>query len=115
MTTVNPTVVEGQNVKVYTWTGLANGDSGAAIEVFDYADLTVEVGGTLGTGGTCLWEGSNGGTAYATLHDPGGNALSLTAAGLRQVLEIARYQRPRVSAGDGSTSISVVAYCRRAR
>jgi hypothetical protein len=90
-----------------TWTGLLNGDDGAPFERPGFADRSVEVLGTFGAGGTCLIEGSIGGTAYYTLTDVANAALSRTASGLRQVTENTRLIRPRVSAGDGTTSLTV--------
>lgn len=87
------------------WSGLLNGDSGDAYERPDYSDRSVQVTGTFGTGGTIVLEGSNDGTNYKTLTDPQGNPLSFTAAALEQVQELTRYVRPRVTAGDGTTSL----------
>jgi hypothetical protein len=52
-------------------------------------------------------EGSNDGTNYHTLNDPQGNALDIAALKIEQILEVTRYIRPRVTAGDGTTSLSV--------
>jgi hypothetical protein len=101
-----------------TWTGLANGDTGAPLPdaMLGFADRCVQVSGTFGTGGNCRIEGSNdGGTTYATLHDPGANALNIATAGLSQVLEMARTMRPNITAGDGTTSLTVRALLRRTK
>lgn len=66
---------------------------------------SVQFTGTFGTGGTILLEGSNDGTNYVTLTDPQGNAISKTAAGIEAIEETTVYIRPRVSAGDGTTSL----------
>lgn len=97
----------GDNGHIVQWTGLLNGDSGVPLDMIGSADRSVQVTGTFGTGGTVLIEGSNDGTNYATLHDPGGNALSLTSAQIVAVLEVSAYTRPRVSAGDGTTALAV--------
>jgi hypothetical protein len=52
-------------------------------------------------------EGSNDGTNYAALTDPQGNALDITTAKVEQIMELTRYIRPRVTAGDGTTSLTV--------
>lgn len=103
----------GDNGHVVTWTGLLNGDSGAPLEMVGSADRSVQITGTFGTGGTVLIEGSNNGINYSTLHDPGGNAISLTSAQIIAVLEVSAFIRPRVSAGDGTTSLAVVLLVRR--
>lgn len=97
------------------WTPLTNAgaDVGAALEMFGEADRSIQITGTFGVGGTIIIEGSNDGATYATLKDHVGVALSLTAAGIYSVDQIVRYLRPRVSAGDGTTSLSVTALSRR--
>jgi hypothetical protein len=96
----------GEKAHVISWSGLLNGDDGDPIEMPSSSDRSIQVLGTFGVGGTILWEGSNDGTNYVTLADPQGNALSKTAAAIEQVLEITRYMRPRVSAGDGTTDLT---------
>jgi hypothetical protein len=60
-----------------------------------------------------LIEGSNDGSTFATLSDPQGVAISKTAAALSQISQVTRFIRPRVSAGDGTTSITVTLLARR--
>lgn len=103
----------GDHGHTIQWTGLLNGDSGTPLEMVGSADRSVQITGTFGAGGTVLIEGSNDGTNYSTLHDPGGNALSLTTAQIIAVLEISAFIRPRVSAGDGTTSLAVTLLVRR--
>ena len=100
-------------IKRGTWTGLLNGDVGDIFQFPDWADRCIQVAGTFGAGGTVLIEGSNNGVDWATLNDTNGVALSLTAAGLRQMSEAPLLIRPRVSAGDGTTSIAATVICRR--
>jgi len=97
------------------WASMTNtgADVGAPLECFGEADRSVQITGTFGVGGTLIIEGSNDGTNYATLKDHLGVALSLTAAGIYSVDQITRYLRPRVSAGDGTTSLTVTALSRR--
>lgn len=92
------------------WTGLLNGDTGRGEDMTRFADRTVQVKGTFGVGGSINIEGSNdGGTTWAILNDSRGegNALTLTAADMRTVLENPGLIRPNVTAGDGSTSLTV--------
>lgn len=104
---------ENRDCWVATWAALANGDAGAPIEMPGASDRSIQLGGTFGTGGTIIWEGSNDNVTYFPLTDPQGNAISKTSAGLEQIEEATRYQRPRVSAGDGTTAISVTLFLRR--
>ena len=61
----------------------------------------------LGSGGTLKIEGSNDGANWSVLTDPQGNDLSFTASKIETVSEITRYIRPNVTAGDGTTALTV--------
>lgn len=98
------------------WSGLtfASTDDGAPLERPDYADRSIQVQGTAGAGLSLNIEGSNDGTNYVVLTDPQGNTLTITAIGrIEQVQELTRYIRPRITAGDGTTNITVTFYGRR--
>ena len=86
---------------------IANGNDGTPCEYAQWADRSVHVAGTFGVGGTIVIEGSNNGSTYKTLTDPQGNALSFTAESIEAITELVRYIRPRVTAGDGTTAITV--------
>ena len=115
MAAVNPTFVDvsykfwGNQAVVYTWTPLANGDSGVQILGPGWADRSFQIEGTFGAAGTVLVEGSNDGVNWRTLDDPFGVPISVTTPQIRELTEITYYVRPRVSAGDGTTSITVTA------
>lgn len=96
-------------VLIVTWSPLTHtgSDQGAPLEMPGFADRSVQVSGTFGSGGSVRIEGSNDGTNYAVLTDPQGNALDITAAKIEAIMELTRYIRPRVTAGDGSTSLTV--------
>lgn len=108
-----------QNVIRVVWTGLLNGDTGAPAEVPEYADRTVHITGTFGTGGSISMEGSNDKTtetpAYVVLTDPQGNNVTKTAAALEVFEEVPLLLRPNVTAGDGTTSLTVKVVARRPR
>ena len=100
--------------KLYTWTGLLNGDDGAGGPHVGSGDRTVQVFGTLGVGGTIIFEGSlDGGTNWFPLRDPSSTAISFTAAGGRAILENVALVRPRVTGGDGTTSLTAILMTRR--
>jgi hypothetical protein len=103
----------GTNVKLVTWTGLLNGDTGQPMEMPDYGDLTVTVEGTFSTGGSITLEGSNNGTNYYALTDGQGNAITKTTAGIEAIIETPRYIRPNVTAGDGTTALQCRILARR--
>lgn len=115
MATIKPTL-ENKNAIVKVTYTLANGDDGSPFPFSEWADRSVQVTGTFGASGNVLWEGSNdGGTTYAPLTDPQGNALNFTAAKIEAVTEICEYARPRVTAGDGTTALEVSVIARNAR
>lgn len=95
-----------------TWAGLANGDNGQPIEFGAYTDRSIQFHGTFGAGGTVAFEGSNDGTNWFALTDPQGNPITKTTASLEAVSEATRFVRPRVTGGDGSTSITAVLFMR---
>lgn len=117
MPTITPALSEvttrGDHCHIITWPSLANGDDGAPIQMPGSADRTIQFDGTFGSGGAVVLEGSNDGTTYYTLTDPAANSLSFTSAGLKSVTEVTRYMRPRVTAGDGTTSLKATLLVRR--
>lgn len=105
---------ENAGARLVQWTGLLNGDDGAPVEFDAFADRSVQVTGTFGTGGNCRIQGSNiGDPNWAVLTDPQGNALNISAAGLEAISELARYVRPLITAGDGTTNLTVTMLLRR--
>lgn len=104
-----------RNAVLVTWSGLLNGDQGSPFEGADWADRTAQISGTFGAGGSVTLEGSGDGTNYTALTDPQGNAVAKTAGALEVIEEGPRYVRPRVTAGDGTTNLTVTIWARRAR
>ena len=94
------------------WTGLLNTDTGSPQTGSNLADKSVQVSGTFGAGGSVSIKGSQDNVTWFTLTDPQGNALVFTAAGMEQISENPRYMRPEVTAGDGSTSLTVTVIAR---
>lgn len=103
----------GDDAHIASWAVMTTAIAGDPLELVGSADRSVQVAGTF-NGATVVLEGSNDGTNYVTLKDVFGNAISLTAAGLRQVAEITRYVRPSASGGGGSQSVTVTMLARRA-
>lgn len=95
------------------WTLLANGDDGSPSSFLGSGERVIQFTGTFGTGGTVIVEGSIDGTNWFQLRDPSSTLISLTAPGLRSVLETVPFVRPRVTAGDGTTSITAILDTRR--
>lgn len=107
MATVNHTSKDYADGKVYTWAPLTTTNAdGEGAGYPGSGDRAVQVSGTFGAGGTVIVEGTTDGTNWSQLRDPGGTVLSFTAAGLKAILEHVVAVRPRVTAGDGTTSIT---------
>lgn len=126
MATVNHTVtrvpgVGDDHTRVVVWTPLttANAD-GEFITVPEHVDVTLHVFGTVGAGGSIRFEGTNeiaSATNVVVMHDPrgpgAGDLIFTVANAVRQVLTPMLRMRPFVSAGDGTTSFTVIAVIRR--
>jgi hypothetical protein len=104
-----------QNTVVAVWTGLLNGDTGLPVDLPEFPDKSFQITGTFGAGGSVNCEGSNDGTNYLPLTDPQGNAITKTATAIEVAEESTRYTRPNVTAGDGTTSLTVTMVARRPR
>lgn len=100
---------------VYTWANMAFGDDGQPMGVVASGDRTIQVEGTFGVGGQVVIEGTLDQVHWHTLHDPTGASLSLTQASLATVLENVVLLRPRVTAGDGSTQLTITIITRKQR
>lgn len=101
-----------QDHRIRSWTPLTTTNADGA--PISYASngmggITFQVTGTWGVGGAMVIEGSNDGTTYFTLNDQANAALTLSANALKTVRDTPLYIRPRVTGGDGTTSLTVVA------
>lgn len=96
-------------VAVVTWSGLLNGDDGSGAMIGRGPDRTVQIVGTFGAGGAVAIEGSNdGGTTWGPVKDAYGTDMSLTTSATRAIGCNPLLIRPRVTAGDGTTSLSAI-------
>ena len=96
------------HARLWKWEGLLNGDVGSSISFPQSTDRSVQVTGTFGAGGSLNIVGSNdGGTTWAVLTDPQGNALTFTATKIEAISELPALIRPEVIAGDGTTDLDV--------
>ena len=118
--TVQPVVLSnidrqalGGNAIKAQWGSLANGDTGAPISACDFADRSMQVEGTFGSGGTAIIEGTNDGIHYETLHDQAGVALSWTSGAIKFIAESVILLRPNVTGGDNTTSLTFTGSFRR--
>lgn len=108
MATIQPTIVALSPVTLMiTWANLRAADlPGAAVELPDYSDSTVQIVGTFDTG-TLTMQGSNDGTNWFSLTDAQGNAIAKTSAAGEVIEEAPRYIRPLLS-GAGADVITVL-------
>lgn len=106
-------------IEVWQWTGLTKrtDDTGDPLNKPSFADRSVQVKGTFGTGGTVIMEGSNDREidtpTYFPLKDPNGVAISFTEDEGAQLLECTYLTRPRVTGGDGTTDLTVTILVRK--
>lgn len=113
--TLNRQVSPDNSVIVITWSGLtfASTDDGAPISYPAWGEKTFQVSGALGAAGAVTLEGSNDGLTWATLNDKQGVAMVVTALGIKSTQDGPAYIRPRITAGDGATTLVVSVAIRR--
>lgn len=104
-------------IHIFEWRNMAVGDVGEYFVFPAHADRCWEVEGTFGAGGTVSILGTNNPTyppptpsANPIVHDPGTVTLTLTTGDtnrLKQQLENCYQGAPKVTAGDGTTLLTV--------
>lgn len=87
---------------VITWANVETGDTATESLISGQSGAigTIQVQGTFG-GATISLQGSNDGINFSNITDAAGNAVTLSAAGLREFSTAAPYLRPGVSGGTG--------------
>ena len=115
MAVIAPTITEigrgdGSTLRV-VWTPVSEADTCAPVAMSDYADKSIHVFGTFGSGTVALHGSNDNGANYAALNDPGGTVIGIaTAAKIKAVLENTEWIKPVTSGGTGqSLSVAVVA------
>lgn len=101
----------GRRSHKWTVSGLLNADQSSSHSGSRLSDKTVQVLGTFGVGGSVNIEGSNdGGTTWAIINDTRGEGspLTFTTADVRAINENPDLIRANVTAGDGTTSLTVI-------
>lgn len=105
MATITPTVekIDSSNGHAYivTWEQLTENDTAAAVELIQFSDRSVQITGTFG-GDAVTLQGSNDGSTFATLNDPFGDPISMSAAGISGIAELTRWVRPGTPAGSSA-------------
>jgi hypothetical protein len=94
------------------WEGLDSDDTGAWVRVSNLRDKSIQMQGTLGTGGKMKVQGYNGAnpadaSAFGYLTYDGSTDIEMSAIGeLFHIAEAVTWIRPIATAGDGSTSLT---------
>jgi hypothetical protein len=107
------------SARVETWSGLlqSSSDSGAPVSVADAAEIMVMIAsGTLGAAGAITWEGSLDGTNWFPLSSRIGTPAAIVQTALltpAMVQERPIFVRPRVTAGDGTTTLVAAVVVKR--
>lgn len=113
MATITPTRgTIAVNIESLTWTGLSTADTADGLIVMGASPAIgcMQCSGTFG-GATITLQGSNDGSTYASVTDAAGNAITLSAAGLKDFSTAAAYLRPSSSGGTGD-DVNVVVVLR---
>lgn len=117
MTTVTQGVVTTQSTTTdgvirYQWVAGDSDDDGRAVAMLLGYDYYVQLGGTLGTGGSMTIRGTfDGGTTWGPLKDPSGADITLGAIG--KIMHIDTWApsiKPVTTAGDGTTLLWAYMY-----
>ena len=105
--------ISGDEIALFSWAGLLNGDVGQALEINGYADKTFQIHGTAGAGLSAKLQGdsSEAGDQFYNLKMADGSAvISITSTpGGETVLDHPRRVRPSVT-GDGTTNVTALLY-----
>lgn len=106
----NPRERYGEHgVAVVSWPALGHDDIGGQAGMAHYPKKSVQASGTFSTGALTM-EGSNDGVNWATLHDLKGNAVTFTAAGIKQISENTRFIRPNANSVITQVAVTVVGH-----
>ena len=110
--------VEGDqdgSTKKVTWTLTTADHTGTAVKLPEWADRTIQFGGTWG-GATAIVEGSQDNVLFGGLSNAaGGAAISKTAdAGPVSIIELPIYMRPRLSVVGAGATVTATLLLRRA-
>lgn len=89
------------------WGPMANSDTGQPYSDWGNFARSVQVEGAFGSAGSISIEGSNDGVNWHVLLNAAGSAATLTAAGIINIQTNAANIRPHVTAGDGTTALTV--------
>ena len=113
--TINNNVQPGDgSVILSTWNLTTADPSGGAFEWAQWADRCFQAVGTNWGGATLAIEGSNDGSTWFTLSNAaGGTAATFTADGGKQILEVPRFVRPKLTTAGTAAVVAAILLARR--
>ncbi len=110
MATIAPTVTEigygNFAAKQAIWTPVTSADTCGAVTFPEYSEKSIQVAGTFDSASVAV-NGSNDGTNYVALNDPGGTVIAVTSAKIKGVLEKTMFVQPVATSGGGSQSLTI--------
>lgn len=103
------------DVKVFEWVDMELNDTGQPLVRPSMADVCVQLTGVLSTGGACQVQGAlNPGTPiWQPLEDAHENILTMLSLKIEQILQSPFQIRPEITAGDGSTVLTLTIKLKR--
>ena len=118
MAVITPVVTQLESLYGHThsivWGPMANGDTGGPVSLPGSTLRSVHVFGTFGVAGSVAAQGSNelaqpaaASVTWAPLHDAQGAVLAQTVLGIKPIGDLSVWFQPKVTAGDGTTALTV--------
>ena len=107
---------KGDACHVFSWVNLLADpdlDVGQAVKMCGSDQRVVQVLGSFPGPSRVSIEGSNNDVDYEILRDPLGTDLDFSAPGIRSILEVPRFTRPRITGGTAATGITVLMMLRK--
>lgn len=96
---------DGSTILV-TWSTVTEADECAPVSMPAHADKSILAFGTW-DGANVAVHGSNDGTNYAPLADPGGTVIDITQDGAKQVVENTVWVKPVVTTGGATQDLDI--------
>lgn len=88
------------------WTPVTESDTCVPISMPEHSDKSVHVSGTFGSASVAVQGSNNGGASFASLNDPTGTVIAITAEKIKAVLENTVQVKP-VATGGSAQSLTI--------
>src|SRR3990167_10220983 len=96
---------------IFTWSGMANGDTGEPVSFSDYTDRTISITGTFD--GAVTLQGSNDKSTWVSQKDSAGTVISDTSNDGNLIGTNYDWTRPSVAAGTTANNKVMINAVRR--